>query len=145
MRRSEKADSSPGRATFFAALADVVLELSGSKQSTWLPLPRSAGLTKAVEHGLSDYSSNVELPELARIAALSERTLAQRFREELEMSWTEFRNRARMIKAMELLSATSMQVTQAGLSVAFSSTSAFIRAFRHFLGLTPHAYRNTLR
>ncbi len=101
-------------------------------------------MKKAVEHGLADLSANTDLSKLADISALSERTLARRFRDELDMTWTEFRHRARMIKAMELLALADRQVTQTSLDVGFESTSAFIRAFRQFSGMTPHAFQKSL-
>ena len=140
------ADVSPNResATFFAALADVFLELSRNEQNSWLPRAASPALRRAIEHGLADLSSDVSISRLAEIAGLSLRTLARRFHDELDMPWTAFRHRARMIKAMELLNQPQTQVTQASLAVGFDSTSAFIRAFRSFTGLTPRAFQQSV-
>jgi AraC-like DNA-binding protein len=130
--------------TFFSALADVVIELSRSEQDTWLPRATSPGLVKAIDHGLADLSIEISLASLADIAGMSERTLTRRFHTELDLPWTAFRHRARMIKAMELLNDTGATVTQAGFAVGFDSTSAFIRAFRNFTGLTPRAFQRSL-
>jgi AraC-like DNA-binding protein len=130
---------------FFAALAGVVGELATAEQNTWLPRPSSQNLRRAIDFGLADIDIDVPFEALAAAGAVSERTLARLFRSELDMNWSAFRHRARMIRAMELLSASAEDVTQIGLAVGFDSASSFIRAFRTFSGQTPHAYRQSGR
>ncbi|UIY30888.1 AraC family transcriptional regulator [Neorhizobium galegae] len=60
---------------------------------------------------------------------------------ELGMSFRDFRHRARMVKAKELLLAGRDPVTEIGLACGFESTSSFIKAFRTFAGATPRQYR----
>lgn len=52
--------------------------------------------------------------------------------------------RLRMIRALELVSGTRMQILQIANECGFKSLSAFNRAFRRFTGLTPTAFRSEL-
>jgi len=141
MRWDRAHDAGPEAADFFRALAGVVSELAAAPLETWLPLAQSRNLRRACAHALAHLDENIGAAALAGAAGLSERTLGRRARQELGMSLSEFLHRARMIKAMELLAATSDSVTQIGLAAGFESTSSFIKAFRAFAGSTPLRYR----
>ena len=59
----------------------------------------------------------------------------------IQMTWRPFVGRARMIRAMELLSGQDVPVIEVAYSVGFESVSAFSTAFRRFVGETPSRYR----
>jgi AraC-like DNA-binding protein len=127
--------------SFFQALATVCNELAATPDQSWLPRPRSAELTRAVEHTLARLDAPLSFGEVAHAALVSERTLARRFAEETNMTWRQFLRRARMIRAMELLAAGDANVTETVAAIGFDSLSAFITAFRSFTGETPAQYR----
>jgi AraC-like DNA-binding protein len=70
---------------------------------------------------------------------MSERTLARRFEAELGMSLRSWRRRLRLFKAIELLGG-GFGVTRTALELGYSSTSAFVYAFRTEMGRSPQAY-----
>jgi AraC-like DNA-binding protein len=74
--------------------------------------------------------------ELARAVGSSRRTLERRFRAETALALGRWRQRAQILRAMELLS-EGASVTDAGQSVGYATTSAFIAAFRRVTGATP--------
>jgi len=74
--------------------------------------------------------------ELARSVGSSRRTLERRFREETALALGRWRQRAQILRAMELLS-EGASVTDAGHRVGYATTSAFIAAFRRVTGATP--------
>ena len=74
--------------------------------------------------------------ELARAVGTSRRTLERCFRDETEVALGRWRQRAQILRAMELLS-DGASVTNAGTRVGYSTTSAFIAAFRRVTGATP--------
>lgn len=128
-------------ARFFAALADLCVELAAHPDQFWLPRPRSPELARAVGYALSNLSTPLSLAQVAHAAGVSERTLLRRFASEARMSWREFLARARMIRAMELLEEQEPQVTEVAYATGFESVSAFSTAFRRFTGETPSQYR----
>ena len=126
---------------FFKALASAAGELAAAEDETWLPKPQSPCMAVAIDRLLEQLDSDVDFSTLAEAARLSERTLARRFDAELGMSFRDFRHRARMVKAKEMLLAGGEPVTEIGLACGFESTSSFIKAFRTFAGATPRQYR----
>ena len=127
--------------TFFLALASVIAPLAEREQDTWLPRPQTPGLGRAAAHALAHLDEDLSVAAMARLAACSERSFVRHFAAEAGMSWSAFLQRARMIRAMELLAGGQDGVTEIGLACGFASTSAFIKAFRRFAGSTPRAYR----
>ena len=79
---------------------------------------------------------SVDPAELARSVGASRRTLERRFREETDIALGRWRQRAQILRAMELLS-EGASVTDAGHGVGYTTTSAFIAAFRRVTGATP--------
>jgi AraC-like DNA-binding protein len=83
---------------------------------------------------------NRTLPELARAAHTTERTLLRRFQRDLGMSFAEWRQRLRVVKAMTLLE-SGQTVETIALDLGYSSASAFISMFRRLMGVTPDECR----
>jgi len=67
---------------------------------------------------------------------MARRTLTRRFAAETGLSFMQWRQQARLLKGVELLSLHE-PVTAAALTVGYSSVSAFIEAFRKHFGCTP--------
>ncbi|MGY6500979.1 MAG: helix-turn-helix domain-containing protein [Acidimicrobiales bacterium] len=80
-----------------------------------------------------------DLDDLARRVGASRRTLERRFRDETGVGLGRWRRRLQLVRAVELLAAGS-SVSEAGWAVGYTSTSAFVAAFRRQLGTTPGRY-----
>lgn len=83
-----------------------------------------------------------EAPDTARLlreSGASTRTLERLFRAETGLPLGAWRQRARLLRALQLL-ADGRNVTAAGLEVGYESTSAFVAAFRRSFGRTPGKY-----
>ncbi len=72
-------------------------------------------------------------------AGVSERTLSRRFVAETGHSYTAWRQRARLMRALEML-AEGVPVTTVAIDLGYDSVSAFIALFKRTLGVTPSAY-----
>jgi AraC-like DNA-binding protein len=79
-----------------------------------------------------------EMSSIARLLGNHPRTLRRRLKEE-GTSFQVLLDDARREHAMRLLQTAS--VTEVALSLGFSETSAFTRAFRRWVGLPPREYR----
>jgi AraC-like DNA-binding protein len=73
----------------------------------------------------------------------SRRSLERRFVAGVGVSLGQWRQRVRLARALELLAAGE-SVTNAGAAVGYSTTSAFIGAFRRHFGATPSRYFATV-
>lgn len=83
---------------------------------------------------------NRSLPELAHAVHTTERTLMRRARRDLGMSFVEWRQRLRVVKAMPLLEA-GQTVETIALDLGYGSASAFITMFKRLVGTTPDEFR----
>ncbi|PAT37810.1 AraC family transcriptional regulator [Vandammella animalimorsus] len=104
-----------------------------------LPLPRSAALQALAQAFLAAPDSADDLPQWARRARMSASTLQRRFKAETGLSPSHWRQRARLMRAQELL-AGGASVTAAAMHVGYGNVSAFIEAFARHFGATPGQY-----
>lgn len=105
-----------------------------------LLMPRDTRARLVADRLRADPADPAELPELARFAGASARTLQRIFRAETGLRFAEWRRRLRLLHAAALVSAGA-SVTSAGLDAGYRSTSAFVAAFRMELGVTPARLR----
>jgi len=126
---------------FFAALGSLSVEWAMDPLPVRLPAARSPELGRAMAWVLKNLDCPLGLAEVARAAAVSPRTLNRRFEREAGMGLRRFVTQARLMKALELLSAPGARVRQTAHAVGFASEAAFTRAFQHLFGERPTDYR----
>jgi AraC-like DNA-binding protein len=127
-------------------LAGVILdEIRSSPQvALGLPMPQDARLLK-IAQALSDRPDDGRrLEEWADWAGIASRTLTRRFAAETGFTFTEWRQRVRLLKALELL-ASGRQVTAIALDLGYDNVSAFIAVFRKVFGVTPRRHQALAR
>jgi AraC family transcriptional regulator len=93
---------------------------------------------QAIEDTLN---TTMSLDNLARVANLSPFHLQRVFRAAFGESPNEMRRRRRMDLAKQLLDTTHDPINAIASTVGYDNVSAFIRAFRICVGLSPLAYR----
>ncbi len=79
------------------------------------------------------------LQHLAAHSGASEKTISRIFRRETGMSFQQWRQQWRLMKAVELLS-TGHRITDTAQALGFASDSAFVSFFRTMTGTTPGKY-----
>jgi len=104
-----------------------------------LPLPRDSRLRGITQALVDDLADNRSLAQWAQWGGLSSRTLARRFVSETGFTFSQWRQRARLLRALELLAAT-VPVTTIALELGYENVSAFIAMFRRAFGVTPGRY-----
>jgi AraC-like DNA-binding protein len=107
-----------------------------------LPMPRDERLLRICRILLSEPGDTRALPELARIAGASTRSLARLFQAELGMSFTAWRQQARLMEALRRL-ADDTPVTMLALDLGYATPSAFTYMFRRALGFSPSRLKRT--
>ena len=105
-----------------------------------LPAPSDPRLAAACQQVLDELDRPMTLPSLARAVGSTERTLARLFRDELAMTYPQWRTRARTLTATVLL-AEGHSVTDTATTCGWATTSSFIEAFRRVTGSTPGTHR----
>lgn len=122
-------------------IAMVILdELSATPVEPFgLPMPQDPRLVLIARALLDDPGDRREMVAWAAWAGISERTLSRRFVAETGYSYTAWRQRARLMRALEML-AEDVPVTTVALDLGYDSVSAFIALFKRMFGVTPSAY-----
>lgn len=109
-----------------------------------LPLPQEPRLLRIARALIDDPADERDLEQWAGWGAVSSRTLSRRFVIETGFNFTTWRQRARLLRALELLAAGE-PVTSIAIDLGYSTATAFINLFRRTFGETPAVYRERLR
>ncbi len=106
---------------------------------TYLPMPASAAARRVADLAFEDRQHRSSLAALAARAATSVRTVSRLFPAETGLTFKAWRQRARIVRAMDRL-ARGDPIARVSARVGFSSTAAFASAFRQVTGTTPTAF-----
>jgi AraC-like DNA-binding protein len=106
---------------------------------TFLPLPTSPVGRHVADLVLADYRNLIDLDELASRAATSARTVSRLFPTETGLTLKAWRQRVRIVHAMERL-ARGDAPAKVAKDTGFASTAAFSCAFRQVTAMTPTAF-----
>jgi len=104
-----------------------------------LPLPADRRLLRIAQALIDCPADPRDLADWAKEVGISTRTLVRLFPAQTGMTFREWRQQRRLLRALELL-ATGVSVTNVALEVGYENTSAFIAMFRRCLGTTPTRY-----
>ena len=125
-------------------VADLILDeiRAAPPEPLGLPLPTDARLMRIARGLLDDLADPRGLDAWAAHGALSPRTLSRRFVAETGFTFSDWRQRARLMRALEMLAAGT-PVTTIALSLGYDNVSAFIAMFRRAHGVTPARFMLT--
>jgi AraC-like DNA-binding protein len=86
-----------------------------------------------------DLADNRRLEEWADWAGIGARTMSRRFVAETGLTFAQWRQQARLLRALEKI-ADGVPVTTIALDLGYDNVSAFIDMFRRAMGTTPGKY-----
>ncbi|WP_422014603.1 AraC family transcriptional regulator [Roseateles sp.] len=109
-----------------------------------LPFPREPRLQRIARALVANPADDRDLERWAAWASVSSRTLSRRFVAETGFHFTAWRQRAKLMRSLEMLAA-GMPVTAIALDLGYSTASAYIALFRRTFAETPAAYRLRLQ
>lgn len=96
---------------------------------------------KAREYIRSHLAEKITLPDLADYCYISKSYMSQIFRDEIGTSLADYVNELRVERGKQLLSTTSLDLSEIALLCGFSDQSYFTRTFKRYTGLSPRRYR----
>ncbi|PKR48946.1 helix-turn-helix domain-containing protein [Thalassospira marina] len=122
-------------------LAQVILDEIATAQPVGLnlPAPQDARLQRIARQLAADLADQRGMAEWANWAGIAPRTLSRRFVAETGFTFRDWRQRARLLAALEML-ASGRAVTTVALDLGYENISAFITAFKKTFGTTPGQY-----
>jgi AraC-like DNA-binding protein len=109
-----------------------------------VPLPSDKRLRLLCEALLRNPANRATLAERAEAIGASERTVARLFRDQLGMSWQQWRQQAVLAHALPLL-ARGMAVSQVASASGYATDSAFCAMFKAATGQSPTAFQHKRR
>ena len=119
----------------------VIMDLrDAGDASTFMPMPVDAKARHVANIILSDPAADRDLEQLAAEAGISGRTLTRLFPEQTKLTLKSWKQRARVIAAIERLGQPGVSIKQVATTLGFSSSAAFSFAFRDVTGETPTAF-----
>jgi len=123
-------------------LAEVVVgELArAGDATTFMPMPADPKARMIAELLLQHPADDRDLDALARAVGVSGRTVSRLFPLETRLTFKVWRQRARIIGAIEMLGRPRQSIKRVATRLGFSSTAAFSFAFRQVTGQTPTAF-----
>ena len=120
-----------------AVIADELIELVPA--DLHLPIPSDTRAASVAQAMIEDPSDERSLDDWAGTAGASGRTLTRLFLSETGYSFAEWRQRCRLLAALEMLAA-GRPVTLVALDCGYRSPSAFSAAFTKVFGTSPRQY-----
>jgi AraC-like DNA-binding protein len=108
--------------------------------ATFMPLPSDPRARRVADRVLAEPSGTRDLADLAREAGASQRTITRLFPAETNLTFKEWRQRARILASVEMLDGGNVSVSRVASRLGFSSVAAFGHAFRQVLGFAPSAF-----
>lgn len=97
----------------------------------------------ALQHMMSNLTSQISMTELASMCAMSESAFRRLFKEAIGISPAQYRLKMRLEKAKVLLMDDANTVSNIAASLDFYDTAYFCKQFRHMFGMTPAEYRKS--
>jgi AraC-like DNA-binding protein len=127
-------------ATLLELFADYLSEL-GNQLLAREPRPSSPLLKKIEAYLAESQGESISLKELARRVHLSPCYFCKLFKKQTGLTFTEYRQRARIEKAKKLLLDPYRRVSEVAFEAGFDSIPYFNRVFRRLVGCSPTRYR----
>ena len=120
-----------------AAMQLILWEIGASRSlPLHLPMPRDRRLVKLCRLVTDDLSANHSRDYYAARVGISCRSLTRLFQLQTGMGFLQWRQKARLLAALQRLGA-GRSVTEVALALGYRSPSAFSAMFRRVLGISP--------
>ncbi|WP_020012986.1 AraC family transcriptional regulator [Promicromonospora sukumoe] len=139
LRRMERDETASSLAAA-AGAAWHALALIAADRGTTTP-DRAAPIENTLEFLRANLADQVTVPELARMAGLSQSHYAALFRRATGFGVLEYQTRLRMASARELLDTTDRTVASIARQVGYPDPLYFSRRFRRIHSMSPSEYR----
>ncbi|MBO5460279.1 MAG: helix-turn-helix transcriptional regulator [Ruminococcus sp.] len=101
-------------------------------------------LEKAMEYIDEHYCEKITLDEVAAVAYMSSNYFSSYFRKMMQISFSSYVTRLRILKAREVLKEGNCNVTEVALQCGFNNISNFYRMYKKHVGKSPREDNNNV-
>lgn len=107
--------------------------------------PYSRHVSKAVQYVTDHYASEISLDTTASALNLNASYLSRLFKEETQMTFTEYLNRVRIKTGCMLMESGPYSLKEISGQIGFTNYTYFFKVFKSITGMTPQAYADSLK
>ncbi|WP_130859022.1 response regulator transcription factor [Gracilibacillus phocaeensis] len=111
----------------------------------WMETRKDNQYNRAVKEALDyievHYSEELTLKKVAQEVHLNASYLSGLFKEEINMTFSEYVTRRRIQEAKKLLLLTDLTNTEIAEQIGYQTSKYFIKLFKQYENVTPHVYR----
>lgn len=101
-------------------------------------------IREAIHYIDTHLQEELTLKELADYIHLNPSYLSVLFKEQMELTFSEYVTRQRMQRAKELLISTSLPISDIAEQSGYRTAKYFIKIFKEMEGITPSTYRKSV-
>lgn len=109
------------------------------------PISISASVQKAIDYIVFNYTNEIQISTLAKIANLSPSRFFAVFKKETGSTPIEYKNRILIRNAEKMLLTTDLSIEEISEKLGFNSSSYFRRTFKSFTGKSPRDYKISIK
>ncbi len=99
-------------------------------------------IKEAINYINNNLSRTLSLENIAKYVCLNESYFSALFKEEMEITFSDYLTQVRIKKAKQLLIENKLRVYEIADKVGYHSSKYFIKVFHEQVGVTPNNYRN---
>nr|BBH85323.1 AraC family transcriptional regulator [Thermosporothrix sp. COM3] len=105
--------------------------------------PQHSWLARSLELLNTHYTESINVAEIADLVGIQRSHFSTSFTAQVGITPQAYLHTLRMKKAVQLLTETDFSITEIALSLGYTNSSTFSRAFQRSLGVSPSSYRRS--
>lgn len=123
------------------------LTREGTERPVFVKVPKnlSPKIHRVLLYLEDNVSDSIKLEDLANVAGMSKYHFCRNFKKELNSSPVQFLTTLRIERAQKLLKETPLSISKISREVGYNDVSNFIKNFKNINGVTPAAYKKSLK
>jgi len=126
---------------FLTTLKDVLSKENLNKFSIQLPTTDHQRLNSIINNIRSRLNENLSLESTAKQSGMSVRSLTRLFQTKLHITFVQYLKMLRIIRAMELIKDTDLNMTEIAYEIGYSNISAFSNNFQQLTNMRPTEFK----
>ncbi|MCS3532867.1 AraC family transcriptional regulator [Chryseobacterium sp. JUb7] len=127
---------------FLSTLKNVLSKESLKKFSIQLPTTDDQRLNAIIDSFRNRLNENLSLDNIAQQSGMSVRSLTRLFQTKLHITFVQYLKMLRIIRAMELIKDTDLNMTEIAYEIGYSNISAFSNNFHQLTNMRPSEFKN---
>mgnify|MGYP001317645793 CR=1 FL=1 len=101
-------------------------------------------IQEVMDYVEDNFNADISLKGIAEIVHLNASYLSSLFKEELNMTFSEYLTRRRIQEAKRLLMQTDLTINEIAEKVGYQTAKYFIKIFKQYENTTPNSYRKSM-